>query len=137
MEKRRFPYRKPTAYITLPCATALACDTICVCLMMLPQWRVKLNIVGHSSEIKCELRRLTERFFVCAVSIRVQVFTVSNQGGFIPICSCFNTLCYSFSPGSEVENFVVVEKCQSKQTLLAYFVNKQLKRLKLLECFGK
>ena len=21
-----FPYRKPTAYITLPCATALACD---------------------------------------------------------------------------------------------------------------
>ena len=25
-EKRMFPYRKPTAYITLPCATALACD---------------------------------------------------------------------------------------------------------------
>ena len=27
VEKRMFPYRKPTAYITLPCATALACDT--------------------------------------------------------------------------------------------------------------
>ena len=26
VEKRMFPYRKPTAYITLPCATALACD---------------------------------------------------------------------------------------------------------------
>ena len=26
VEKRRFPFRKPTAYITLPCATALACD---------------------------------------------------------------------------------------------------------------
>ena len=24
--KSMFPYRKPTAYITLPCATALACD---------------------------------------------------------------------------------------------------------------
>ena len=26
VEKRMFPYRKPTAYIALPCATALACD---------------------------------------------------------------------------------------------------------------
>ena len=26
VEKCTFPYRKPTAYITLPCATALACD---------------------------------------------------------------------------------------------------------------
>ena len=26
--KRMFPYRKPTAYITLPCATALACDAL-------------------------------------------------------------------------------------------------------------
>ena len=26
VEKRMFPFRKPTAYITLPCATALACD---------------------------------------------------------------------------------------------------------------
>ena len=25
--KSMFPYRKPTAYITLPCATALACDS--------------------------------------------------------------------------------------------------------------
>jgi len=25
-EKRVFPFRKPTAYITVPCATALACD---------------------------------------------------------------------------------------------------------------
>ena len=28
VEKRMFPYRKPTAYITLPCATALACDKV-------------------------------------------------------------------------------------------------------------
>ena len=26
VEKRMFPYRKPTAYVTLPCATDLACD---------------------------------------------------------------------------------------------------------------
>ena len=26
--KRRFPFRKPTAYITLPCATELACDDV-------------------------------------------------------------------------------------------------------------
>ena len=27
VEKRMFPYRKPTAYMTSPCATALACDS--------------------------------------------------------------------------------------------------------------
>ena len=27
VEKRMFPYRKPTAYITVPSATALACDS--------------------------------------------------------------------------------------------------------------
>ena len=26
VQKRMFPYRKPTAFITLPCATALTCD---------------------------------------------------------------------------------------------------------------
>ena len=46
VQKRMFPYRMPTAYITLPCATALACDTswdIRNCICTSSWWRPSLT----------------------------------------------------------------------------------------------
>ena len=60
--KSMFPYRKPTAYITLPCATALACDGIksranlrswFSSLLLIPRlaaWRITLAGSGFDGE---------------------------------------------------------------------------------------
>ena len=43
VEKRMFPFRKPTAYITLPCATALACDSTDLSSVLVVVWFLRVT----------------------------------------------------------------------------------------------
>ena len=45
-----FPFRTPTAYITLPCATALACDELASSKVIKPNVRKsKIDLIIHPS----------------------------------------------------------------------------------------
>ena len=54
MEKRRFPFRKPTAHITLPCTTALACDNKAVQVPRSPGFSlniIKSEVISRSGDV--------------------------------------------------------------------------------------